>query len=100
MRVRVEVTGRALNLRGPVYSVGERLFLDTDDQRHREVLESGWVRVLGAVEAEPPTAPSPVVAAAVSGYREPPADKMLRAPDQPASAGRKPVPGRPKAKGF
>ena len=51
MRVRVEVTGRALNLRGPVYSVGERLFLDTDDQRHREVLESGWVRVLGAVEA-------------------------------------------------
>jgi len=61
-RIRVEVVGRPLSLKA-TYAVGERLFLDTDEPRHREVLERGWARRL-------PDAPGKAVEA-------PPADRMV-----------------------
>lgn len=76
MRVLVEVTGRSLDLRGPIYHVGERLFLDTDDSRHRQVLDTpGWVRRVS------PAPPSPQVVA----LDAPPADKMVTAADHKAA---------------
>lgn len=68
MRVLVEVIDRPLSLRGPIYHVGERLFLDTDIPAQRQVLEArGWVRrVEGPAVASAPPAP--------------PMDRMMRAP--------------------
>lgn len=66
MRVLVEVVDRPLDLRGPIYHVGERLFLDTNNPQHREVLDTpGWVRRL---------TPHLPEAAALS---EPPVDRMV-----------------------
>ena len=60
MRVLVEVIGRPLNLRGPQYAVGERLFLDTSDPRHREVIDAGWVQpVIASVVLPPASASQP-----------------------------------------
>ena len=74
MRVLVEVVDRALNLRGPVYAVGERLWLDTRNEQHQQVLDQGFVR---PVSAGPPSAPPEVVAAALPSA---PVDRMVKAP--------------------
>ena len=77
MRVRVEVVDRPLNLRGPSYRVGERLYLDTDHPGHRTALELGWVRRVD--ETTPgPVVQSPVTVAALA---TPPANKMIETPD-------------------
>ena len=83
MRILVEVTGQSLSLRGPIVHVGERLWLETDDPAHREVLDaSGWVRRVegpalatlpGPAAAEDPDVATKVIAA-------PPVDRMMHAP--------------------
>lgn len=72
MRVRVEVVGRPLYL-PPRYGIGERLFLDTNDPRHRQVMELGYVRRLDPMAA----APSPETAAVNAA----PAHKMVSETD-------------------
>ena len=68
MRVLVEVMGRPLDLRGPLYHVGERLFLDTDNPAHREVLAApGWVRRLDTMRQ--------------AALDAPPVDKMVAGAD-------------------
>lgn len=69
MRVLVEVIGRTLDLRGPVAHVGERVFLDTENPRHAEVLAAdGWVR---------PVPPQEVAQAAIQTA---PVDRMVKEP--------------------
>lgn len=88
MRVRVEVVGRTLYL-PPSYPVGERLFLDTNDPRHKQVLESGWVRRLD------PVAPAKVQTAALNAA---PAHKMVSETDtatKSTQSAPQPVKGKP-----
>ena len=80
MRVRVEVVGRPLNLRGPQFAVGERLFLDLDNPRHRECLDSNWVR---RVDDDASARPATV---ATTDVPAPPADRMLREPVESRAA--------------
>ena len=92
MRVRVEVVDRPLNLRGPSYRVGERLYLDTDHPGHRTALELGWVRRVDDKAADPVLSPAPPVVAA---FAAPPANKMIETPDLAKSgAWRKPQKGK------
>ena len=53
----VEVVGRDLNLRGPRYRVGERLFLDPTNPQHREAIDNGWVRPVAPATAAPVAPP-------------------------------------------
>lgn len=75
MRIRVEVVGQTLNLRGPCYAVGERLFLDSDDPMHRQVIDEGWVRPIPHA-SDSPHAPNVAVVEAID---EPPQHKMVQA---------------------
>lgn len=73
MRVLVEVVGQALNLRGPQYGVGERLFLDTANLQHREALDRRWVRRL---DTHANSEPADIAVAAVDAPHE---DRMVSA---------------------
>ena len=74
MRVRCEVVGQALNLRGPQYAVGERLFLDPMDPTHREALTAGWVRRLDLDPTPAPQLPDETQTVALAA---PPSNKMV-----------------------
>lgn len=93
--VLVEVVNKALNLRGPQYPVGERLFLDPADPVQAAVLahdvstptDLQWVRRVEApVAVSSPTAAEALPAAPVSptggvtpvGGYAPPVDRMYR----------------------
>lgn len=92
--VLVEVVNKALNLRGPQYPVGERLFLDPADPVQAAVLahdratptDLQWVRRVEApVAVSSPTAAEALPAAPVSptggvtpsGGFTPPANRMV-----------------------
>ena len=91
MRVLVEVIDRPLSLRGPIVYVGERLWLETEDPKHRAVLDApGWVRrvegpALATLPVSAPTDDAEVTAKAVT---EPPVDRMLHEPAVAKAAGK------------
>ena len=74
MQVLCEVTGRTLDLRGPLYAVGDRLMLDTDNPLHRDVLahEGDWVRRI-----ETQARPAPPAAPEQRGAAQPQTDRMV-----------------------
>ena len=79
MRVRVEVVNNTLDLRGPIYHAGERLYLDDADPQHRQAIDQGWVRRLPLVDPVPAPAQTTAVQSA-------PVDRMVRAETKPAAA--------------
>lgn len=92
MRVLVEVIDKSLSLRGPIVHVGERLWLETEDPKHRAVLDApGWVRriegpALATLPASALTADGGDVA--VKALAEPPVDRMLHEPVAAKVAGK------------
>lgn len=66
--VKVEVVGRPFAIhRGPVYNVGERFALDTDNTGYEDIIRRGWVRLV-------PSAPD----VSIASFEQPPKHKMMR----------------------
>lgn len=97
MIVHVEVINRTLDLRGPLYPVGSRLGLDTDNPLHAAVLGNAeWVRKVGK-RADPAADEAPTTVPAVgTAALEAPVNRMVQTPPaNKAVEGKTGKPGKP-----